>query len=350
MSKEELLTKIEGKEEQKELLTLEEKIEIIQKIFEYCENNYGLKNYTVDLVNENNQSSYAPNIYKHTANEIMKIINPVERFKISLNIREYKNFYAHNNLITKLELSEKDKQITKFIYTCLHEIGHSICDSIIFKNKPTNEDLKNFVKYDRTMYKKIKLFEFVDIDDDVRKAVYKYNHNETVADCFAYSVLPQVLKDFNIQTDYFNITKSKGKNKFNDKLRIEIKRIILGTNSPIIIKKVKIDLNKDNIINKFTKQYLDNILVSDEDYYTACKVLEYLTRYGYSVLIKKYIDNETYASSIKNYLKYFNNLDDMISPKYKKFIEKDWYEIGARNIAFIEFPRVWRELQEKGVI
>lgn len=336
----------EGKE--KELITLEEKIEIVKKVFKYCEDNYGLRKYTVELINEYSKSSYYPSIYKHIDSEIAETINWVERFDISLKIKKYNNFYAHNHLISKLELSEKDSHMTNLIYTCLHEIGHSIVDSIIFKYKPTKEELDNFKKYDRNMYNKKDLINFADMEDNVRRAIYKYNHNETLADCFAYSILPKILKEFNIETKYFDITKSKGKKKFNlNKLRLKIKNIVLKENPSIIVNNIKINLDKDNIINKFTKQYLDNILISDDDYYTACKILEFITRYGYSILTNKYIEDRAEAQAIRSYLIYIRNLDDMIAPKYKKYIEKDWFKIGAINIAFIEFPRVWRKLQEE---
>ena len=51
-----------------------------------------------------------------------------------------------------------------------------------------------------------------------------------------------------------------------------------------------------------------------------------------------------------NYLDYAIKIDQMFSSKYKKHIEKNWFDMGARNIAYTEFPDVWRHLQEEGLI
>ena len=69
--------------------------------------------------------------------------------------------------------------------------------------------------------------------------------------------------------------------------------------------------------------------------------------YGYEILFK-YCDTD--SEKLLEYMDYISDIDTMISPKYKKYIEKNWIEMGALNVAFTEFPRIWRELQEKGVI
>ena len=39
----------------------------------------------------------------------------------------------------------------------------------------------------------------------------------------------------------------------------------------------------------------------------------------------------------------------MIKKELEVNIEKTWFDMGARNIAYTEFPDIWRHLQEEGL-
>ena len=135
--------------------------------------------------------------------------------------------------------------------------------------------------------------------------------------------------------NYFNINKSKGKKRLEENnIRKTIKKYYgISRITPSLLITHKINLKKDDNINKYAKYYLDKLLVSDDDYYVACKVLNILTRYGYEILICNYCrNNEIQKIKMANYLDYAIKIDQMFSSKYKKHIEKNWFDMGARNI------------------
>lgn len=340
MSKKELKTKVEGKEE--ELFSKEEKIKLIKDVFEYCKKHYGLKNYSIFIMDYKYCSSYR----NYNMAKIVERINPIENFKISLDITNIKTFYNVNKLVELLNLSEKDKLRVRLIITCLHEIGHSLFSLNTIQMNDTER--KNYNMYNNALYHNKIFTKIGKITLDECDLIYKYNHEEILADCFMYSVIPSLLKEFNIKTEYFIIPKSKGKTTLNTKkLRTFIKQYYNLSFCKFVGDK-KVNLDDDSNFNKLTKQYLDNILISDNDYYTACCILNILIIYGYEILFK-YCDLD-HGEKLLEFMNYSLDIDTMISPKYKKHIEKNWIDMGSLNIAFIEFPRVWRELQEEGLI
>lgn len=350
MIKKELEVQVNIERKEEEIFTTEEKIEIIKKVFEYCKGNYGLKNYSIMIVDSKKSISSYSNKQTRTT---VEIINEVQNFKISLNITNEETFYNVNKMVEKLKLSKKDEDKVRLIFTCLHEIGHSLVYPDI-KNM-TSDEFVNYNCYNDLMYHKDIFKQLSNIRQEDDNMIYKYNHKEAVADNFAYSVLPSILKELGIQTDYFNINKSKGKKRLEENnIRKTIKKyygISRSIIKPSLLITHKINLKKDDNINKYAKYYLDKLLVSDDDYYTACKVLDILTRYGYEILIYNYCrNNEIQKTKMVNYLDYAIKIDQMFSPKYKKYIEKTWFDMGARNIAYTEFPDVWRHLQEEGLI
>ena len=338
MNKKELV-KVEN--EEKELFSKEEKIELIKDVFEYCKKHYGLKDYSIFIMDSKHPSSYK----NYNMDKIVERVNPIENFKISLSITNIKTFYNVNKLVELLNLSEKDKLRVRLIITCLHEIGHSLFSLNTIQMNDTER--MNYMIYNNTLYRSELFTKLGKMTYDEHGLIYKYNHKETLADCFMYSAIPSLLKEFNIKTDYFTIPKSQGKTRLNiKKLRNHIKQYYDITYCKLIGDK-KVNLNDNSNFNKLAKQYLDNVLISDDDYYTGCCILDVLIVYGYEILFK-YCDTD--SEKLLEYMDYISDIDTMISPKYKKYIEKNWIEMAALNVAFTKFPRIWRELQEKGVI
>lgn len=350
MSKKEL---VELKETEKEILTREEKIEIVKKVFEYCKKNYGLKDYTIDII----ENSTVPSSYLLKFDSLIEdkvIINPVEQFKISIKNKNNEAYYVFNKLISNLNLSEKDEIKTRLIFTCLHEIGHSLNNIPIDENnKISKADVNNLRYYDKIMYRKEMFRTIGNIKLKTIEAIYKYNHKESPADYFAYSVLNEILKKFNIKTNYFDIKCRKEEKKINNKkLEFTIK-VLLGIKSNtklMTLSGAKINLNKEDAFNRYIKIYLKNLKLPESDYKLACKILITIINYAYTTLISVYINNPVESEKMYEYLYTFNLIDMMIIPKYKKLIQKDWLIMGAGTIAFVEFPRIWRELQNKELI